>query len=182
MYLCSSLCVMFTCRCSSDLVSPLQHHPWKTPPANMLLDVISHQTSRCINAAFFVFALPVVCVDLNLMHETAQEKAFVEQSGQQQMKMSINALRYFIYNIFLLTLVAVSASRSGEPAVLLEEACLILWSREFLKEVLPRFYSPFLFFSLSNLCVLLCWRYCSSGELWSYSQSTRGLEKKNRCE
>lgn len=99
------------------------------------------------------------------------------KSGQQQMKMNINALSYFIYKIFSLTPVAVSASRSVELAVLLEEACLILWSREFLKEVLPHFYSPFLFFSQSNVCMLLCWRYCSSGELWSYSQSARGLEK-----
>lgn len=61
-------------------------------------------------------------------------------------KCTSNTVSYFIYKIPSLTLVAASAGRSvGLAALLRGDLSDTLWSGEFLKGVLPHFFSPFLF-------------------------------------
>lgn len=148
--------------------------------SNILLNVMSCEVSYCVQISFFLFVLPVVGVDIYLMCEMVWGCAFVEESGQQNSKWKLisNTLCYFIYKLFSLTLGAISAGRSlGLATSLWGDQSDNLQSRMFLKGILPHFYSLFLF-SPSNLCMLFCWRYCSLRELWSPSQSTRGLDEK----
>lgn len=162
-----SLWIMLILTCS-DVVTPL--NPFYTIVGN----VISYWVSRCVGISCILFALPVGCVDFHLMYGIIWECAFVfEESGHQQMGMNVRYSQVLCaWNI----LVEFGSSSSWWIS---EEPCLRLCraessSKAFCLIFIHPFFFPFQFMQL------LCWRYCSLGELWSHSQSTRGSKKKQQ--
>lgn len=87
--------------------------------------------------------------------------------------MGMNIKYCLVHGIFWLSLAALQLVDQWGC----EEPCLQLCRAESSsKEFCPVFIHPFFF--PFQFMQLLCRRYCSLGELWSHSQSMRGLEKK----